>query len=163
MVSWFYSSNAYVEDGSMDVYNTGIYNPYRIQAIKEWNQNGLASFCPSVDVKNDLGDIFFNDIGIGVSLNLESWKQTEDIEEFSEEEITNAMLLILYGKNGVELQNGECFSSLNSITEIEPRLFSTCVTEINRIIAPNAASDALQDLWNDKRKSYYGEEIQNEE
>lgn len=154
MVSWFYSSNAYIENGSMDVYNTGIYNPYTIEAIKEWNENGLASFCPSVDVKNDLGDFYFNDIGVAVTLNRDGWYQTEDLAEYSDEEITNAMLLILYGKSGIELDDGRCISAFDSVTEIEPRLFSICVTEINRKIAPNSADDAIQDLWSIKRNSY---------
>ena len=158
MVSWFYSSNAYIENGSMDVYNTGIYNPCTIEAIKEWNENGLASFCPSVDVKNDLSNKFFEDKGNIMVINRNGWRQKADLSEYSDEEITNAMLLILYGKEGCEVKNVKCASAMSSVTDIEPRLFSICITEINRIIVNSSADDSLEGLWKDKRSSYKGKE-----
>lgn len=158
MVSWFYSSNAYIENGSMDVYNTGIYNPYTIEAIKEWNESGLASFCPSIDVKNDLGNIFFEDIGNIAVINKNGLKQTTDLAEYSDEEIMDAMVLILYGKNGMELENGKYISSIDNVTDIEPGLFSICISEINRKITFSSADSSLEDLWNVKRNSYNGEE-----
>ena len=154
MVSWFYSSNAYTENGSLDIYNTGIYNGYTIEAIKEWNKKGIASLGVNVDIDKELGNKFFIDQGTFIELNRDEWEQYKDIAKYSDEEITNAMLLILYGKEGKKSNNKIFISSMNSVNDIDPELFSICITEINNEITHNQGDNALEDWWDEKRKSY---------
>lgn len=84
----------------------------------------------------------------------DEWEQYKDIAKYSDEEITNAMLLILYGKEGKKSNNKIFISSMNSVNDIDPELFSICITEINNEITHNQGDNALEDWWDEKRKSY---------
>ena len=153
MVSWFYSSNTYTEDSLTEFYNTGIYNGYTIEAIKEWNREGISSFCVNVDI-DKMGEKFFYEKDTIINIQTNGWWHINDLKEYSDEEIINAMLLILYGTEGMKEGSNVYISSFNNVADIDPLLFSTCILEINDEIASNQEDDSLQDLWNDKRRSY---------
>ena len=87
MVSWFYSGSLY-KDGSSNVhyYNTSICNGYVIEAIKEWNEKGLASFCYTKKTAED-GEL----LGVTV-LDVDS--------------IASGLLAV--GENGIEINKVEC-------------------------------------------------------
>ncbi|MBQ3164992.1 MAG: hypothetical protein IJC02_10755 [Lachnospiraceae bacterium] len=43
---------------------------------------------------------------------------------------------------------------MESVNDIDPELFSICITEINNEITHNQGDNALEDWWDEKRKSY---------
>lgn len=57
------------------------------------------------------------------------------------------MLLILYGAEGVEIEDKLYISSLDNVVNINPYIFSTCITEINDRISQNQGGKPLQSWW----------------
>ena len=101
----------------------------RLRAIEEWNKEGLLSFVKKENIN-------------------------EIMKEYSDDEIKNAMLLILYGTNGIQIGDKTYISLFNDVRDIPVYLFLVCISELNCEIAQNAEDFAVEDWWRIKRRSY---------
>lgn len=151
MVCWFYSSNLYnINENENVLYNVGIYDAYTIERIKKWNQSGISSFCKREDIEEILSSLsnkyFYIEDG-EIILNEKEWKQICESAEFSEEEMKDAMLLILYGTEGIEMEGKKYVSSNDNVVSIEPHVFSICVSKINDALSKKQGEKALQNWW----------------
>lgn len=162
MVGWFYSSNLYTTNqGLENLYNTGIYNGYVIQAIKEWNEDGLNSFCNNINI-NQMNTEFFCSENRTLYLNKSGWGSIKGINKYSDTEIMDAMILLLGGEKGIVIDGVIYNSSLDNVTDIDPNLFSICINEINNECARNTGDLSIQYQWAQKYNGYKEEKTESE-
>lgn len=129
----------------------------RLRAIEEWNKEGLLSFVKKENINEIMKEYeqrFFGLDSNEMFLNREGWYQINDLKEYSDDEIKNAMLLILYGTNGIQIGDKTYISSFNDVRDIPVYLFLVCISELNCEIAQNAEDFAVEDWWRIKRRSY---------
>lgn len=128
------------------------------KAIEEWNMAGIVSFCEREDIDEIMPIIkeeFFcvEDGVLAIKKGKGIWIGG-GMEEYTDEEKKNAMLLIMYGKNGLPMGNKVYVSSYDSVTDINPYLFNACIVRLNERIATEQGDSSLRTWWRRKiRKS----------
>lgn len=122
-------------------------------AIEEWDREGIASFCEREDIDeivSNYGDRIFCISNDMICLNRDNGFSCINISGYDDTEIMDAILLIIYGKQGIRIENRTYTSSINSVTEIDPYLFSVCIADFNDQIAKNQGEKSLQNWWINK-------------
>lgn len=153
MVAWFYSGNMYYDSaGEAQYYNTGIYNGYVIEAIKEWNGEGMSSFCTE-DV-DEIAEKLLNIEGGEVEINEDRCFGLNDVKGYDEDEEEDckkdAMILILYGNKGITIDGKTYTGQYDNVAEIPPELFSACIRDIDSVVGGNQSASVIEEEWQNK-------------
>lgn len=158
VIAWFYSGNVYwVNSSAPNYYNTGIYNGYVIEAIKEWDAEGLASFFQGETLddvrKEEVADIASKLLCVneeGVVINTDGCRNLNLLEEYDENCKKEAMLFLIYGNKGMTIEGETYTSNYKSIIDIPVEVFLVCIQDINEMITNNQGNRSIEKQWQNK-------------